>query len=81
MPDENGELIEVHPEVAGGHLTLRIPLLFSAVLYSKLPDSGVSTRMGSHLTCTQDPSRDQQVSCWMDIDPKRAALFPMKGRN
>jgi hypothetical protein len=81
IPDENGELIEVHPEAAGGHLTLRIPLLFSAVLYSKLPDSGVSTRMGSHLTCTQDPSRDPQVSCWIDIDPKRAALFPMKGRN
>lgn len=81
MPDENGEWVEVHPEVAGGHLTLRIPLLFSAVLYSKLPDSGVSTRTGSHLTCTQDLAQGKQVSCWVDIDPKRASLYPMKGRN
>ena len=80
-PDETGELIEVHPEVAGGHLTLRIPLLYSAVLYSKLPDSGVSTRMGSHLTCTRDPEGERSVSCWLDIDPKRAALLPMKGGN
>ncbi len=80
-PDENGELIEVHPEAAGGHLTLRIPLLYSAVLYTKLPESGVSTRMGSHLTCTRDQTRDEQFSCWLDIDPNRAALFPMKGRN
>jgi hypothetical protein len=76
-PDESGELIEVHPEAAGGHLTLKIPVLYSAVLYQRLPDSGVATRMGSHLTCIKGDA----IECWMDIDPKRAALYPMKGRN
>jgi hypothetical protein len=76
-PEEAGELVEVHPEEAGGHLTLKIPLLYSQVLYQQLPDTGVGTRMGSHVTCT----KGQTVSCWMDIDPKQASLFPMKGRN